>query len=494
MRRTVIAAALAAAAMNFAGEGSTPGTAGKPNILFAIADDWGFPHASCLGDPVVKTPAFDRVAREGVLFRNAYVSAPSCTPCRGSILTGQWFWRLEGAANLWSVFPDKFTTYPEILERAGYVTGYMVKGWGPGKTETPGRNPCGPRYKNFKEFLEKRPRGKPFCFWLGSKDPHRPYDPGSGARSGMDLDKIRLFPCFPDNRLVRSDVADYYFEVQRFDRLVGSALKALEEEGILENTFVVVTGDHNMPFPRCKANLYDTGTRVPLAVRYPKAIPAGRVVEDFVCLPDFAPTFLALAGIKPPASMTARSLLPLLFSNASGWVDPKRNFIVFGRERHCPAQEKPDMGGYPSRALRTRDFLYIRNFRPDRWPAGTPDYRKAAFPGMWYGDCDNGPTKTYMIENRDKDDYHRWLYELAFAKRPAEELYDLRTDPDQLINVAGAPGYEETKKKLSEKLMTYLKETGDPRALGKGDMFDRFPYLGGGPKYPGLKKKRAGKK
>ena len=167
MRRTVIAAAFAAfGAMCLAGDGSASGTTRKPNILFAIADDWGFPHASCLGDPVVKTPAFDRVAREGVLFRNAYVSAPSCTPCRGSILTGQWFWRLEGAANLWSVFPDKFTTYPEILERAGYVTGYMVKGWGPGKTETPGRNLCGPRYRNFKEFLEKRPRGKPFCFWL----------------------------------------------------------------------------------------------------------------------------------------------------------------------------------------------------------------------------------------------------------------------------------------------------------------------------------------
>ena len=86
----------------------------RPNFIFAIADDWGWPHASAYGDPVVKTPAFDRLAKEGVLFHHAYVSSPSCTPSRGAILTGQWHWRLEGAGNLWSVFPDKFATYPEL--------------------------------------------------------------------------------------------------------------------------------------------------------------------------------------------------------------------------------------------------------------------------------------------------------------------------------------------------------------------------------------------
>ena len=200
----------------------------RPNILFAIADDWGWPHAGVYGDPVVKTPVFDRLAREGVLFHHAYISSPSCTPSRGAILTGQWHWRLEGAANLWSVFPDKFPVYPELLEEAGYVVGSTGKGWGPGRTESQGRNLAGKRYRSFKDFLETRPKGKPFCFWLGSSDPHRPYKRGSGVASGMKLEDIELFPCFPDHPEVRGDVADYYWEVQRFDGLVGAALAALE--------------------------------------------------------------------------------------------------------------------------------------------------------------------------------------------------------------------------------------------------------------------------
>ncbi len=144
------------------------------------------------------------------------------------------------------------------------------------------------------------------------------------------------------------------------------------------------------------------------------------------------------------------------------------------------------MGGYPCRAIRTNDFLFIRNYRPDRWPNGTPDYKNAAIPGAWYADTDNGPTKTYMIENRDKDETHRRLYERSFAKRTAQELYDLRKDPDQLNNVAGEADYAKTLAKLSGQLDTALVDTDDPRATGEGDAFDRFPYLGGAPKFPGF--------
>lgn len=475
-----------AAGVSRAGD-AKPQAAARPNILFAIADDWGWPHAGAYGDPVVKTPTFDRLAREGVLFRQAYVSSPSCTPSRGAILTGQWHWRLEGAGNLWSVFPDKFVTYPELLEKAGYVIGSSGKAWGPGRTETAGRNPAGKRYRSFQTFLQQRPRDKNFCFWLGSSDPHRPYKKGSGAESGMDLSRVHLFPCFPDHPEVRGDVADYYWEVQRFDRLVGAAVAALEEAGELDNTFIVMTGDHGMPFPRGKSNLYDSGTRVPLAIRWPGMAPSGRDVTDFVSLTDLAPTFLQIAGVKIPQDVTGRSLKDVLESEKLGRVDPQRDYVLVGKERHVPAQEAPDMGGYPCRAIRTHEFLYIRNFRPDRWPNGTPNYEKAALPGTWYGDTDNGPTKTYMIEYRDQDDLHRKLYELAFGKRPAEELFDLRKDPGQLTNVAGDPAYAQQKEQLAAKLMNELKSTGDPRAFGKGEMFDKFPYLGGGPKHPDWK-------
>lgn len=459
----------------------------RPNILFAMADDWGYPHAGAYGDPVVQTPAFDRVAREGVLFNHAYISSPSCTPSRGAILTGQWHWRLEQAANLWSIFPDEFTTYPEILQDAGYFTGGTGKRWGPGRTETKGRHLAGKPYPNFRKFLNARPDGEPFCFWLGSSDPHRPYKRGSGKASGMDLDEIELPACFPDHPIVRGDVADYYVEVQRFDALVGRAVKALEEAGELDNTIVVITGDHGMPFPRGKSNLYDLGARVPLAIRWPEQGEPGRTIDDFVSLTDLGPTFLEAAGVDVPDEMTGRSLMPLLASDESGRIASGRNFVLTGKERHVPAQEAPNMGGYPCRAIRTHDFLYIRNFEPDRWPAGTPHYEQAAIPGAWLADCDNGPTKTYMVENRDKDATHRKLYDLAFAKRPAEELYDLNKDPGQLDNVADDPDYADAKKRLSKKLMQKLKATDDPRAFGKGEKFDEYPYLGGAPKHPDWK-------
>ncbi|MGH7200021.1 MAG: sulfatase family protein, partial [Planctomycetaceae bacterium] len=363
--------------------------------------------------------------------------------------------------------------------------GQSGKGWGPGRTETPGRPIAGQRYRNFRGFLKQRPDDKPFCYWLGSGNPHRPYKEGSGEASGMDLEKIKLPAAFPDSPVTRGDVADYYVEVQQFDALVGDALQALEEIGELDNTIVLMTGDHGMPFPRGKSNLYDLGARVPLAVRWPEKVQGGREIEDFVSLTDLAPTFLELAQVEIPEDMTGRSLLPILTGEKSGRVDPERSFVLTGKERHVPSQEAPDMGGYPCRAIRTHEFLYIKNFRPDRWPNGTPHYKQAAIPGAWYADTDNGPTKSYMIEHKDQDATHRRLYDLSFAKRPAEELYDLKSDPDQLHNVAADPAYAEIKDQLAARLMEHLKATKDPRAFGRGEKFDKFPYLGGAPKFPG---------
>jgi len=460
----------------------------RPNILFCIADDWGWPHAGAYGDPVVKTPAFDRVAREGILFEHAYISSPSCTPSRNAILTGQQFWRLGSGANLWSRLDEKTPVYPHLLEAAGYHVGSWRKSWGPGKLDNWTKHPTVKVYrKGFDAFLAERPKDAPFCFWLGASDPHRGYKKGSGKASGMDLSKIKLFEHFPDAEEVRSDVADYYFEVQRFDSDVAKALAKLEAIGELENTIVVITGDHGMPFPRCKGNLYDCGARVPLALRWGKAVKSGRVVEDFVSLTDLAPTFLGAAGVPVPEIMTGRSLLGVMASEKSGRVDPARSFVVAGKERHVPGQEAPSMGGTPMRSIRTHEFLYIRNFDPQRWPAGSPHYQKTTIEGAWLADCDNGPTKSYMVEHREKDDAHRRGYDWSFAKRPAEELYDLGKDPEQLKNVAGDPAYASAKARLGEQLTSELTRMQDPRVTGGGEKFDTYPYFGGAPKYPGYK-------
>ncbi|NNE93096.1 MAG: sulfatase [Verrucomicrobiales bacterium] len=468
----------------------------RPNILFCIADDWGWPHASAYeNDEVVQTPSFDRIAKEGVLFHHAYISSPSCTPSRNAILTGQYHWRLGPGGNLWSTLRQDLEVYPHLLRDAGYHIGSWRKSWGPGKLDGKWAkdHPAGKTVKGgFVEFLKNRPEGKPFCFWLGASDPHRGYKLNSGRESGMDLSKIKLFAHYPDHETIRGDVADYYFEVQRFDSDVGKALELLEQTGEAENTIVVITGDHGMPFPRCKANLYDCGARVPLAMRWPAKVKGGQVLNGFVSTTDLAPTFLAAAGLKIPSEMTGQSLIPAV---TGGGDDALRPFVLTGKERHVPGQEAPNMGGYPCRAIRDHDFLYIRNYDVDRWPSGTPNWQKAAVSGAWLADCDNGPAKTYIVENKDQDEEHRRAWELCFGKRAAEELFDLKSDPEQIYNIAADPEYADELKRLSEKLTAELAAAGDPRHDDSVTFdFDAVPYLGGAPKHPKAgRKKKAGK-
>ncbi len=443
--------------------------AARPNILVIVADDWSYPHAGIYGDEVVKTPTFDRIAREGVVFTSAFTASPSCTPSRASLLTGRAVHQLAEGGNLWGFLPDRFETYPDILESAGYFVGFTRKGWGPGNVEAGGRtrNPAGPQFKSFAEFYKQVPKDRPFCFWFGSNDPHRPYEKGAGAASGMKPEGVQVPAFLPDTPEVRGDILDYYFEVQRLDREAGEIIAALEAAGQLENTVVVFTSDNGMPFPRAKANLYDAGTREPLAVRFPgKFKPATR--HEFVVLTDLAPTLLEAAGLKPRPDMTGRSLLPLL----TGGSDPTRDRVFLERERH--AQVRQGDGSYPMRAVRTKDFLYIRNMRADRWPAGDPEMYFSVGP---FGDIDGGPTKDLLLARRSDPAIARF-FTLATAKRPAEELYDLRKDPAQRQNVAARAEYAAHKAELRAALENWMRQTGDPRLTPDDDRWDRYPYFG----------------
>jgi len=450
----------------------------RPNILFCISDDQSWPHAGAMGDPVVKTPAFDRVAREGILFTHAFCDAPSCAPSRSAILTGQHIWRLEEAGNIHSRLPEKFATYAGLLEAEGYAIGSYSKAWSPGEFKTSEgwvhcnktkENPAGNRFESFEAFYRDKPQEKPFCFWLGSKDAHRAYKKNSGVESGMDPAKALVPPHLPDDPVVRNDILDYYFELERWDRLVGNALAILEKAGELDNTLVVVTSDNGMPFPRAKATLYDYGTRMPLAIRWPGMIRSpGRTFDGFVHLSDMAPTFLEAAGLTPPKAMTARSLM-----DAFAQIEaPSRDAAFTAMERHdgCRRGGK----GYPCRALRTHEFLYIRYYEPDRWPSGDPDAKNCAR-AIPFGEVDSSPSKSLLMDKKETYAKH---YQLAFGKRPAEELYDLRSDPGQLTNVAADPAYAETKNALSIRLKEYTAQTGDPRALGENAPWDYYPYNG----------------
>jgi len=443
----------------------------RPNILFAIADDWSWPHAGVYGDTCVKTPTFDRIAKEGVLFKNSFCAAPSCTPSRAAVLAGRPVHALKDTGNLWSVLPADFVGYPERLEKEGYVIGLQGKGWAPGSIGDHKRNPAGPNFKSFKEFLDTVPKDKPFCFWYGSRDPHRPYVKDQGIQSGMKLEDVKVPPFLPDTPEVRGDILDYFFAVQRYDRDTGEMVKLLEERGLLDNTIVVMTSDNGMPFPRAKANVYDSGTHMPLAVRWPAKVKGGRVVEDFVSHCDFAPTFLDVAGLKAPPEMSGHSLLPLLFGTVSADELAERGTVYVERERHANVR-KGDLS-YPCRAIHTKDFLYIWNARPDRWPAGDPQMWKAVGD---YGDIDDGPSKQLIMKQAKSPEIEKFA-RMALEKRPGEELFDLKKDPEQFFNVADDTQYAETKKKLRAQLEKWMKNTDDPRANGDTDIFDTYHYV-----------------
>jgi arylsulfatase A-like enzyme len=448
----------------------------KPNILVIVADDWSWPHASCLGDKVVKTPNFDKFVKQGMLFKRAHCAASSCSPSRASILTGQAFWRLQQGGNLWGTLPKQYPCYPDILEGSDYVIGLIGKGWGPGSVEDSGRmhNPAGPaKFKTFAQFLKALPPGRQFCFWYGSRDPHRPYELGCGVKAGLKPEAVEVPPFWPDTPQVRSDICDYYEYVQRFDRQVGELLQALADAGLAENTIVIITSDNGWPFPRCKANCYEMSTHMPLAVRWPGHIQPGLTSDAFISLTDIAPTVVEAAGLKVPKDMTGKSFLKILTGQDKG---ADRDKVFVGRERHANVR-KGDVG-YPSRAIRTEKYLYIKNYRPDRWPAGDPELHFAVGP---FGDIDDGPCKQEIIKMA-KGKY----FDLCCGKRPGEELYDLAKDPWELKNVAGDPAYKDIKAKLADELQRYLKDTGDPRAEANGgdDRWDKFKYYGGPFKEP----------
>lgn len=480
--RHTAAGAAGAYALAAGGMGAAQAAGKRPNILFVIADDWSWPHASIHGAPEVSTPHFDRVAREGCLFNNAFTAAPQCSPNRAATLTGMHIGQLEEAGTHGSIFPAKFAVFPDLLEAAGYHVGFTGKGWGPGDWERGGwkRNPAGPEYAgrrlappyrgiknadyaaNFGDFLDERPDGAPFCFWLGPSEPHRGYEAGSGVAEGKDPARAELPAFLPDAPEVRGDLLDYFVEVEWFDRQLGAALARLEAIGELDNTFVVATSDNGMPFPRAKANLYEYGTHVPLAVRWPEGIVPGRTLDTLASFVDFAPTFLALAGVEAPAAMRGRNLLPIL-TGAAAEAERGRAFVLTGRERHTHARF--DNLGYPSRALRTRDYLYIRNFKPDRWPAGDPD---------GFEDIDDGPARAYMKAHRDE---HAELWELAVGKRPGEELYAVAGDPACLRNLAADPAHAAALERLRAMLDGALHAQNDPRVTGRGDVFESYPRV-----------------
>ncbi len=487
---------------------------GRPNILFVISDDQSYPHASAYGYEGINTPAFDRVAHQGILFTNAYAQASGCSPSRASILTGKQIWELEEAGSHAAGFHPKFKSYPELLAKQGYAIGYTGKGWSPGDWEVLGRNqnPAGPvynelkmvspdgtsfidYYRNFRDFIAQNDPDKPFCFWLGVHEPHRVYRHGIGISRGLDTAAIKLPPFLPNVPEVKTDIADYLLEIMWYDQQLGYVLDLLEDRGLVENTLVVVTSDQGMPFPRAKANLYEYGTHVPMAAMWPAKLQP-RVENKPIGLNSWMPTFLEVAGLDLDEvekdlgySISVKSIWTLL--------EDGRNEAVFaGRERHSSARwnNLP----YPSRSIRKDDYLLLLNYKPERWPVGAPSsivndnsvnaWRWPIGVPFWFeagdeslcdgfDDVDNSASLAYLLKHQQEPNIKPYV--AAFAdKRPFIELYNVVTDPGCLNNLAENTEFAAVRNRLEKELVAYLRQTNDLRQSGS-TYFDTVPYRKG---------------
>ncbi len=467
-------------------------SATRPNILFCIADDASRNHYSAYGAGLTSTPAFDRLANEGILLMNAYTPNAKCSPSRSCVLTGRNPWQLESAANHSPDFPKKFTTFMECLDQNNYHVGYTGKGWAPGNPGTVNgqkRNLTGKAYNakklkppttgisandyagNFAQFLDDKPEAEPFCFWFGGHEPHRNYEYGSGvAKGNKKISDIKQIPGFwPDNETVRNDVLDYAYEVEYLDGQLGKMINLLENKSQLDNTLIIFTSDNGMPFPRIKGNTYQFANHMPMAIMWKNGIAEpGRKIDDYVSFIDIASTLVAAAGLKPEAAMQpmqGTSLINIFRSKKAGLTNPGSDHVLLGRERNDVG--RPNDEGYPVRAIVRNDFIYIKNYEPDRWPAGNPE--------TGYLDADGGPAKTEVL-NAKRAGGDNLFWNLSFGKRPPEELYHLRQDPFSMTNLADNASHADTKKQLRSLMEKELKKQNDPRMAGNGDVFDKYDY------------------
>lgn len=485
----------------------------RPNILFAISDDQTFQHTSFAGCNFVKTPAFDRVASEGIYFTNCYAGSPGCAPSRSTIVTGRYHWQNEQSGQHASSWMKKHIPFIDLLDSNGYITGRTGKGVSPFRYARSNKDSLWREgdaggvwhsnikyrednderfanginninyFDNFKYFIDNVRGDRPFFFWFGASEPHRAYEKGSWRRMGKKLDDIEEVPGFlPDNDEIRGDLLDYAVEVEWFDLHLERMLNYLESIGELDNTIVIVTADNGMPFPRAKANCFEYGVHVPFAVRYPKGFPGRRIVDDPVSFADIAPTILELTETNPEGMLpiSGRSILSTLRSNKQGVVDSTKEFVLSGRERHSSSRYL-NMG-YPQRAIRSKDFIYIWNIESERWPAGAPQrYNPKDSTALWpmYGlneegkflkggaftDIDDCPSNTYIIENYKTPEITQY-FDISYGKRPEFELYNISNDPYCLNNLEADIEYTSIGLELKQKLMEELKRSADPRVVG----------------------------
>ncbi|WP_257666477.1 sulfatase family protein [Parapedobacter tibetensis] len=426
----------------------------RPNIVLLIADDLGAEDVGCYGNPAVNTPHIDHIATEGLRFTNAYVTTSSCSPSRSSILSGR-YPHNTGAAELHTPLPPEVVTFAELLQSAGYYTAQAGK-WHMGEPAKRGFDIIQEGKLNgnggearWVSTLQARPKDKPFFCWFAANDPHRPWGPNdlSGSHSPNEV----IVPShLVDAEGTRNDLAAYYDEISRFDRAIGEVEAELERQGVLENTVLIILSDNGRPFPRAKTRLYDSGVKTPFIVKWPMGIKKeGVVSSSLLSTIDIAPTLLELADVDIPESIQGLSFCGL-------FDDPAIRFREYVFAEH-------NWHDYEAleRMVRTDDFLYILNLRP--W-----------LPNQGPADAVNSPSFAELKQARDAGRLSAAQADIFATPRPREELFDCRSDPEQLVNVASLPRYVDELERLRTTMERWRAETADstPDQLTP-DWFDR---------------------
>ncbi|MDO7841824.1 sulfatase family protein [Sphingomonas immobilis] len=462
-RRDVLKGIAGVAAVSAAPLRAVAATPPKRNVLLLISDDQGL-DAGCYGLGI-KTPRLDRLAREGTRFTQGYATVSSCSPSRASIYTGLYthqngMYGLGHDVHHQSLLPG-IETLPAMLRRAGYATALAGKKHVGPDAAFPYEAELVPERSGIRDVHElsvaaasfiRASDDRPFFVTVGYSDPHRAAGGyGNGpAWPGVkpviyDPKRVPIPSHLPDLPAVRQDLADYYQSISRLDSGIGMLLDDLAAMGRADDTLVIFLSDNGRPFPAAKTNLYDPGLHLPLIVRAPGAAPS--INDAMVSWVDVAPTILAWTGAAGPNyKLSGQSLLPLL--GKAG--DPARDAVFASHDFHEINQY------YPMRAIRTRTHSYILNLaHPLDYPiagdvAGSPSWQAiAADPAILLG------KRT----------------QAAYLKRPAEELYDLKRDPDEVVNVANDPAYAAVKAQLAERLRASRAATKDPWLAGQTDPY-----------------------
>ena len=445
----------------------------RPNILLMLVEDLG-PRIGAFGDAVARTPNLDRLAREGVRYTHVFASAGVCAPSRAALITGMhqtsitaqhmrtsvYAWADGTGRRGYEATPPAFVkAFPELLRAAGY---YTINN---SKTDYQFGSPFTIWDENGVDAdWINRADGQPFFAMYSQQVTHESglFGPDGIAKQGAAVPALQASearraalphrtrpedvvvpPYYPDTPVVRSQIAQQYDNVQLMDAWVGERLAELEARGVLENTIVIWATDHGDGLPRAKRSLYDSGLHTPMIVRFPGGGRAGQADERMISFVDMAPTILALAGVNAPAHLPGQDA----FAPAAAGQEQ----VFASRDR---LDEWPDLG----RAIRTRDFKYIRNEYPD-----APLYLPLTY-------RENLPIMAELRRLHAEGALTPLQDSYFLTPRPAEELYDLRADPHETINLADDPAYTARKMELAAALSAWRMQIGDPGKLAEDQL------------------------